>query len=135
MLPRGLWAAGSRQAMGACVHNGVHRQIKGTSEAVISVYLGELMAGIPAAWVRASCFPYEKEENGGEGGIRTLGTGFNQYNGLANRRFRPLSHLTVGRTRESYTPVAWGTSPQVGPRGLPTMGPAGRAQAERGAAD
>ena len=25
------------------------------------------------------------KENGGEGGIRTLGTGFNQYNGLGNR--------------------------------------------------
>jgi hypothetical protein len=32
---------------------------------------------------------------GGEAGIRTLGTGLSPYNGLANRRFRPLSHLTV----------------------------------------
>ena len=32
---------------------------------------------------------------GGEAGIRTLGTGFSPYNGLANRRFRPLSHLTA----------------------------------------
>ncbi len=31
----------------------------------------------------------------GEAGIRTLGTGFSPYNGLANRRFRPLSHLTA----------------------------------------
>ena len=30
----------------------------------------------------------------GEGGIRTLDTGINPYNGLANRRFRPLSHLS-----------------------------------------
>lgn len=28
----------------------------------------------------------------GGGGIRTLDTGINPYNGLANRRFRPLSH-------------------------------------------
>ena len=34
-----------------------------------------------------------KLENG-EGGIRTLDTGINPYNGLANRRFRPLSHLS-----------------------------------------
>ncbi len=34
-------------------------------------------------------------KTGGEAGIRTLGTGVSPYNGLANRRFRPLSHLTV----------------------------------------
>ena len=32
--------------------------------------------------------------SGGEGGIRTLGTGFSPYNGLANRRIRPLCHLS-----------------------------------------
>jgi hypothetical protein len=32
---------------------------------------------------------------GGEAGIRTLGTGFGPYNGLANRRLQPLGHLTV----------------------------------------
>ena len=32
---------------------------------------------------------------GGEAGIRTLGTTLRSYNGLANRRFRPLSHLTA----------------------------------------
>jgi hypothetical protein len=32
---------------------------------------------------------------GGEGGIRTLGTGVSPYNGLANRRIRPLCHLSV----------------------------------------
>src|SRR6266496_945607 len=32
---------------------------------------------------------------GGEAGIRTLGTGFSPYNGLANRRLQPLGHLTV----------------------------------------
>ena len=30
----------------------------------------------------------------GEGGIRTRGTGLTPYNGLANRRFQPLSHLS-----------------------------------------
>jgi hypothetical protein len=31
---------------------------------------------------------------GGEGGIRTPGTGFSPYNGLANRRLKPLGHLS-----------------------------------------
>jgi hypothetical protein len=31
----------------------------------------------------------------GEGGIRTLGTGLSPYNGLANRPFRPLRHLSL----------------------------------------
>ena len=35
-----------------------------------------------------------KDLAGGEGGIRTLGTGFSPYNGLANRRIRPLCHLS-----------------------------------------
>src|SRR5581483_7690880 len=30
----------------------------------------------------------------GEGGIRTLDTAFGPYNGLANRRLRPLGHLS-----------------------------------------
>jgi hypothetical protein len=34
------------------------------------------------------------ERPGGEGGIRTLGTGVSPYNGLANRRIRPLCHLS-----------------------------------------
>jgi hypothetical protein len=32
---------------------------------------------------------------GGEAGIRTLGTTLRSYNGLANRRLRPLGHLTA----------------------------------------
>ena len=36
----------------------------------------------------------EIEKSGGEGGIRTLGTGVSPYNGLANRRIRPLCHLS-----------------------------------------
>src|SRR5262249_45311836 len=35
------------------------------------------------------------ENSGGEEGIRTLDTGFGPYNGLANRRLRPLGHLTA----------------------------------------
>ena len=31
----------------------------------------------------------------GEAGIRTLGTAFRPYNGLANRRLQPLGHLTA----------------------------------------
>jgi hypothetical protein len=36
----------------------------------------------------------DNEGNGGEGGIRTLDTGFGPYNGLANRRLQPLGHLS-----------------------------------------
>ena len=32
---------------------------------------------------------------GGEGGIRTLGRALRPYDGLANRCFRPLSHLSA----------------------------------------
>ena len=39
---------------------------------------------------------------GGEGGIRTLGTGVSPYNGLANRRIRPLCHLS-GLYKEQLT--------------------------------
>ena len=35
-----------------------------------------------------------KSSNGGEGGIRTLGT-LLEYGALAKRCFRPLSHLTL----------------------------------------
>jgi hypothetical protein len=40
----------------------------------------------------------EIEKYGGEGGIRTLGTGVSPYNGLANRRIRPLCHLSGVRS-------------------------------------
>ena len=36
----------------------------------------------------------QKRKNGGEAGIRTLGTDFSPYNFLAGSRFRPLSHFT-----------------------------------------
>src|SRR5581483_151460 len=37
----------------------------------------------------------QPRQSGGEGGIRTLGTGVSPYNGLANRRIRPLCHLSA----------------------------------------
>src|SRR4051812_4795406 len=54
----------------------------------------------PAEWVCVG-WPtiarsgFRRAKVGGEAGIRTLGTGLSPYNGLANRRFRPLSHLTA----------------------------------------
>src|SRR5215469_2263907 len=36
-----------------------------------------------------------KRKNGGAGGIRTLDTAFQPYNGLANRRLQPLGHSSV----------------------------------------
>ena len=44
------------------------------------------------------------EMYGGEGGIRTLGTGVSPYNGLANRRIRPLCHLSGVR---KYSLARW----------------------------
>src|SRR5439155_24852268 len=38
--------------------------------------------------------PYPSHLSCGEGGIRTLDTAFGPYNGLANRRLRPLGHLS-----------------------------------------
>jgi hypothetical protein len=40
---------------------------------------------------------------GGEGGIRTLDTGFGPYNGLANRRLQPLGHLSAACFHQSTT--------------------------------
>ncbi len=45
------------------------------------------------------------QKHGGEGGIRTLGTGISQYNGLANRRIRPLCHLSG--VRRYSLPRVW----------------------------
>ncbi len=39
----------------------------------------------------------------GEGGIRTPGTGMTQYDGLANRCFQPLSHLS----RKNESVIRW----------------------------
>ncbi len=59
-------------------------------------------------------FSLQSRLRGGEGGIRTLGTGVSPYNGLANRRIRPLCHLSglCGATvyhaiREWGHPLAW----------------------------
>jgi three-Cys-motif partner protein len=46
----------------------------------------------PKAWAKRLT---HYKGNGGEGGIRTLGTGVSPYNGLANRRIRPLCHLSA----------------------------------------
>src|SRR5579859_6339397 len=41
-----------------------------------------------------SCLEGARGISGGEGGIRTPGTSFGSYNGLANRRIQPLCHLS-----------------------------------------
>ena len=58
----------------------------------------------------------KQAKRGGEGGIRTPGTSLNQYHGLANRCFQPLSHLstknvprytdTLGRVKQPATGCA-----------------------------
>jgi hypothetical protein len=43
--------------------------------------------------------PYQNQWDGGAGGIRTLDTPLQAYNGLANRRLQPLGHSSVGARR------------------------------------
>src|SRR4051812_12008250 len=45
------------------------------------------------AWTKLGA--KRRAKSGGEAGIRTLGTTLRSYNGLANRRLRPLGHLTA----------------------------------------
>ena len=55
-------------------------------------------------------------ESGGEGGIRTPGTGFSPYNGLANRRLQPLGHLSGDRLDcpiVAAPPLFWTASPAI----------------------
>ena len=58
--------------------------------------------------ILSALLPKQKPANdGGEGGIRTLDTSLSSYNGLANRPFRPLRHLSEpffreGKNREKY---------------------------------
>jgi hypothetical protein len=60
--------------------------------------------------------------SGGEGGIRTLGTGVSPYNGLANRRIRPLCHLSA-TISDSLPRCSWlPTEPFHGVRGLSLTG-------------
>ena len=63
-----------------------------------------------------------EKENGGERGIRTLGTGYYQYDGLANRCFRPLSHLSAQDGEKVGEGMGWsqcGIRGGARPRGAP----------------
>ena len=69
--------------------------------AILSVVMpvfASLRRGVHLRFFKISLIPLKlrrsEAKTNGERGIRTLGTGINQYNGLANRRFRPLSHLS-----------------------------------------
>ena len=46
--------------------------------------------------------------NGGAGGIRTLDTAFQPYNGLANRRLQPLGHSTIRTSAALLTEGLYG---------------------------
>src|ERR1051326_8158365 len=50
----------------------------------------------PWGWFMTRDYVASRSETGGEGGIRTLGRALRPYDGLANRCFRPLSHLSGG---------------------------------------
>jgi hypothetical protein len=42
--------------------------------------------------------------DGGAGGIRTLDTALQPYNGLANRRLQPLGHSSIQNFAPRYQP-------------------------------
>jgi hypothetical protein len=71
---------------------------------------GKRKSGTPLAQLSEKCDLQGKMNAGGEGGIRTPGTGFSQYNGLANRRLKPLGHLSgvlgFNRLAQVYASVA-----------------------------
>ena len=72
-----------------------HRQQRGSAcrrgwEAILRKFLWDDLRG-----GTNSRAPEFSESYGGEGGIRTLGRALRPYDGLANRCFRPLSHLSV----------------------------------------
>ena len=56
-------------------------------------------ASMGRTWLTENRQPWQlpwSKKNCGEGEIRTPDTGFGPYNGLANRRLRPLGHLSKG---------------------------------------
>ena len=57
--------------------------------------------------------PISHREIGGEAGIRTLGTAFRPYNGLANRRLQPLGHLTAARNLSIRQASSYGNATEV----------------------
>ena len=57
---------------------------------------------------RKGQWTFSAVKTGGEGGIRTLGTGVSPYNGLANRRIRPLCHLSGAAELQFITVVHTG---------------------------
>ena len=83
--------------------------LRGRGGAALRAPSDRSVSGVTAAWQDAR--PLEapqavaacpgirerrlREASGGEAGIRTLGRGLSPYNGLANRRLKPLGHLTA----------------------------------------
>ena len=63
------------------------------AEAPTRRYQPEQQPASSAQWKQMEMWRIDKP--GGEGGIRTPGTGFSPYNGLANRRLQPLGHLSA----------------------------------------
>ena len=71
-----------------------------------------LSGDVVTEWRKRIAVRVNARKHGGEGGIRTLGTGVSPYNGLANRRIRPLCHLSgvgnlsVPRREEATASIA-----------------------------
>ena len=54
--------------------------------------LANVIGSVSQSSVQVPVLTQKKTGDGGVGGIRTLGTAFQPYNGLANRRLQPLGH-------------------------------------------
>jgi integrase len=54
--------------------------------------LANMLGTVSQSSIEVPVFTQKKTGDGGVGGIRTLGTAFQPYNGLANRRLQPLGH-------------------------------------------
>jgi len=66
----------------------------------------------------------ELKGSGGEGGIRTLGTGVSPYNGLANESFSPPSLVLKG-LQSGRRALSWVDSLSFGTYCAPLCAPAG----------
>ena len=54
--------------------------------------LANMLGTVSQSSIEVPVFTQKKTGDGGVGGIRTLGTALQPYNGLANRRLQPLGH-------------------------------------------
>ena len=100
--------------LAAMVGEAAARSDPGMSFSTYSITLNSILyqlglLGLRAEW-RFWARQLIPQDDGGEGGIRTPGRGLSPYNGLANRRLKPLGHLSavfVARQVQSFAPLVY----------------------------